>query len=138
MRIAIRKKNIEITSALKEYIEKKIIEPVEKLLKRSIDDNLPVLDIEMSRTTSHHRKGMVYAAEATLSMGKKVLRAEVQDEDMRVCCDLLKEELEREIGTYKNKIRALTKRRARRMKRELHFDPAAKLNEGRRMREEGM
>src|SRR3989338_2144353 len=118
MRVTIRQKNIEITDALRVYIETKIIKSVEKLLGKAAD-GLPILDLEFTRNTQHHRKGKVYHAEANLLLGKTRLRAEVDDEDMRAACDLLEEELRREIITFKNKRRTLAKRGARRIKNQM-------------------
>ena len=118
MRVTIRQKNLEITDALRVYIETKIIKTVRQLLGSAADD-LPILDLEFMRTTEHHRKGKVYHAEANLSLGKTRLRAEVDDEDMRSACDLLEEELRREITTFKNKRRTLAKRGGRKIKKEI-------------------
>lgn len=138
MRITVRRKNIDaLTPSLEEYIEKKIIQPVKKLLASYADGDLPVLDIEVGRTTKRHRKGMVYHAQATLAIGKKILRAEVENEDVRAACDLLKEELEREIEKHKDRNLSLLKRGARRLKKLLNFHPDAQLNEKGRVREEG-
>ena len=104
MRIAIRAKNLEITPALRAYIEAKIIAPVKRLLRGASFSELLLLDIEISRTTRHHRKGRVYYAEAMLTIGKTVLRAEVDDEDVRAACDLLQEELAQEIRRFKGRI----------------------------------
>lgn len=120
MRVTIRHKNIDITPALQNYIELKIINPARRFLEGGIYQELPILDLEFSRLTRHHRKGKVYYAEANLSLGKTVLRAEVEEEDIRACCDLLEEELKREINGFKNRRAALEKRKARSAKEILH------------------
>lgn len=112
-----------MTPALRQYIEAKVVKPVEKLVKR---DTAALLDLEFSRTTRHHRKGKVFRAEANLSFGKSLVRAEAEEEDVRVACDVLKEELGREIGSFKEKRGAKEKRNARRLKQELRFGPAAR------------
>jgi len=137
MRVTIREKNLEITPALRVYIEQKILNPARKLLKGIAETELPILDLEFSRTTEHHRKGRVYYAEATLTIGKIKLRASVEEENIRSCCDFLKDELENKIKRFKGRALVLRKRGARRAKKELHYDPAARvyhkgeiLNEG--------
>lgn len=122
MRVIIRHKDIEITPALQNYIELKIINPARRFLEGGTYQELPILHLEFSRFTRHHRKGKVYYAEANLSLGKTVLRAEVEDEDIRACCDLLEEELKREINGFKNRRAALEKRRARSAKETLKHD----------------
>lgn len=137
MRITIRQKNIEMTPALREYIEKKVIAPAKKLLARSAGGDLPVLDIEVSRNTKHHRKGKVFQADASLSVGKTLIRAEAEDVDVRSACDLLESELRREITTFKSRRRARDLRGAREAKKDIRFDSAARLYRKGRIRNEG-
>lgn len=132
----IRQKDIAMTDALREYLDMKIVRPVEKLLTRAGPDDAAMLDIEMARTTRHHRKGQVYRMAAAISLGKKILRAEATDEDPRAACDILENELKREILTHKEKSRALTKRSARKAKRAARYAFAARTREGSRVREE--
>lgn len=138
MRVTIRHNNLEITPALGIYIETKILKPLRRLLKSHPSRELPILDLEFGRTTRHHHKGRVYHAEATLSLDGKVLRAEVDDEDIRTACDLMQEGLARQILTYKNRAQALYKRGARRAKKDLHLDPAVRFYEKGRIRDEGI
>lgn len=98
---------------------------------------LPLLDIEISRTTRHHRKGRVYYAEAMLTIGKTVLRAEVDDEDIRAACDLLQEELAQEIRRFKGRATAQNRRGAREAKKEIRYTPEARLYRRGRIRDEG-
>lgn len=137
MRITIRQKNLKITPALTLYIEQKILKPVRRLLKENVARELPILDLEFGRTTLHHRKGRVYHTQANLTLGRKMLRAEVDDEDIRVACDLLKEELEEEIRSYKGKRLSLLKRQGRSSKRESRYHPAARFGRSARVRQEG-
>lgn len=122
MRITIRKKNLDITPALREYMDEKIVRPIGKLLKRAAGYDLPILDMEVERTTQHHRKGDVYRAEANLTIGGHMIRAEAVDMDIRAACDAVHDELAREIKTFKEKNETLTKREGRRVKEDLHTD----------------
>lgn len=137
MRVTIRKKNLEITPPLRAYIEIKVIQPVEKLLHSDIGGDLPLLEIEVERTTHHHRKGFVYRIETNLTLGKRLIRAEAAAEDIRAACDIVEEELRRELTSYKSRSFSLLKRIARRVKHELRFNRAARLFQGRRVRDEG-
>ena len=137
MRVTIRQKNIQITSALTAYIEAKILKPLKRRLKTAIAKDLPILDLEFGRTTRHHRKGLVYRAEATLTIGKRSLRAEVDAEDMRQACDLLEQELDHEIQSFKERQQALEKRMGRKTKRETRFDPAVRIQHKGRTQNEG-
>lgn len=137
MRITIRQKNIEITPAVREYIDKKIVGTVRKLLAGAAGRDLPVLDIEVSRNTKHHRKGKVFQADASLSVGKTLIRAEAEDVDVHSACDLLESELRREITTFKSRRRALAFRGARVAKKDIRFDSAARMFRQGRIRNEG-
>jgi len=137
MRVMIRQKNLELTLPLRTYIEQKVVLPVQKLLKRAQVSELPILDMEVERTTRHHRKGQVYRVLANLAIGRKLIRAEATDEDVRAACDLLEEELKREVQTHKTKSVALEKRGARVAKKELHLARSARLFRKGRIRDEG-
>lgn len=137
MRVTLRQKNIEITPALRVYIESKILKPVARLMKTAAAGDLPVLDLEFGRSTRHHKKGKVYHAAASLSMGKILLRAEVDDEDIRAACDFLGEELEREISRLRSRKRARDLREDRRNKKNIRLDPGARTYRKGRIRDEG-
>ena len=117
MRTIFKGKNTELTLALRTYIESKLVKPTEKLIsKNDAKENL-LLEIEISRTTKHHRKGMVWWAEANLKIGKRLIRAEQSGEDPREVIDLVEEELKREIVAYKGKSQTKEIRGARKLKR---------------------
>mgnify|MGYP001617304413 CR=1 FL=1 len=137
MKITIRQKDLEITPPLQEYIEKKVVQPVQKFLKRTAATDLPVLDIEVGRTTKHHHKGLVYHASATLMIGKRLIRAEATDADIYAACDQIERELKREIDTFKSKTSAVQKRAARAVKRETRFTKVAQIKDKGRVWEEG-
>lgn len=116
MRITIRQHNFTITPAFDAYIRQKIVLPAERLLAETAKGDLPIFAIEAERTTRHHRKGQVYRMEANITLGKRMLRAEATGEDPHAACDLLEEEVKREIRSYKAKSRTVAKRGARRVK----------------------
>ncbi len=138
MKIILRQKGLEVTPSLRKYIDEKLVAPTKKLFDGAALDDRPALDIEISRTTKHHRKGLVYYAEANVTVGKTVLHVEVTAEDIRAACDMLKDELEATIKKFKGKADAKFRRGARRAKAELRFDRAAALPRGKRVREEGL
>ena len=102
MRIEIKSTELILTPSLKEYIEKKF-QPLSRFLKRYERAGEHVLFVEIARTTKHHKKGPVFYGEVTLSIEKKVFRAEVQSNDVRVVVDQLKDILREEIVQYKEK-----------------------------------
>lgn len=138
MRVSLRQKNIKITPPLAEYIDRALIRRIEKLLAGGVESELPILDIEISRTTRHHKKGKVYRVSARLTHAKTHLYASVDNEDIRAACDLLEEALRREIKKNKGRLSAKEKRQARVLKKEKNLAPAARLYRKGRIRGEGM
>ena len=137
MRVNIRQKNIEVTPALREYIEEKVIRTAEKFLQGQAGTDLPLLDVEVERTTAHHRKGDVYRVAAKLCAGTQCFYANAYNIDVRAACDLLEEELGREMYGRKNRISAIFRRAARVFKKNMRLDPAARFWRKGRIRDEG-
>jgi len=100
MKINIKSTNLDLTPALKEYIEDKI-GSVKKFLERWDPEGVVEAWVEVGRTTKHHHKGNVFRAEADLRVPGKVLRAEDEDFDIRVAIDRVRDKLKREIEKYK-------------------------------------
>lgn len=100
MRITIKATDLDVTPALKEFIDEKI-GLLEKFVKRWDAEGSVEVWVEVGRTTRHHQKGNVFRAEADLRLPKKILRAEDEDFDIRVAVDRVRDKLEREIEKYK-------------------------------------
>ena len=111
VRIIIEAAGLEVTPALKAYIYEKLgaLEKFEKNKEAEIF-------LEVSRTTKHHHKGMVFRAEANLKTGGTMLRAEANGKDIRTAIDEVKDELKREISHAKGKMTARIRRNDRRVK----------------------
>lgn len=137
MRVSIRQKNLEITPALNSYIETKILKPIRRLLKSHQNSELSLLELEVGRSSLHHQKGKVYYVSAALSFDGKTIQAKSEAEDIRRACDLLEEELKKEMVNYQSKSRALNKRAARRVKKDLRLDSAARFYRKGRILDEG-
>lgn len=104
MKIRLKGSKLELTEALKDYTLKRI-GSLEKFLERFEDEGEPEVEVELARTTKHHKSGEVYYAEATLDLKSKgqKLRAENKEEDIRAAIDGLKDILKREILKLKEK-----------------------------------
>ena len=119
MRISINTKDIELTPELEAFIEEKFTSHIRKFVEGKNDPDLPTLHLEVGRSTKHHKKGMVYYAEASLAMGKNVLTAKAESEDVYAACDILRDEMEREVKKFSEKRQTLQKRGAREAKEEM-------------------
>ena len=102
MKISIKQTNLENTSALSKYIDKKI-GSLAKFLKRVEDKSEVLLYLEIARNTKHHHSGNVFSVDAKLVLPKKTLFANHTDLDIRTAIDILEKKLQREIKKYKDK-----------------------------------
>jgi len=100
MKIIIKSTNLDLTPALKEYIEGKI-GALRKFVSRFDLEGAVEARVEVARTTKHHLKGKVLRAEVNLDLPGRVLRAEDEDYDVRVAIDRVRDKLKREIEKYK-------------------------------------
>lgn len=100
MQIIIHSKNLDITPSIREYVEMKI-GSLNHLLQRFETQGEIKTEIEIARTTKHHKSGDVFYAEANLHMPKKIIRAEHYDSDIRIAIDEIKNKLHNEIIKYK-------------------------------------
>ena len=133
MKIVIKTTNIKLTFALHQYIEEKI-NSLEKFLK------IVEAWVEIGKETRHHQKGPFFRAECQMRLPGKSIRSEARQKDLRLAIDEVKDELQRELKQYKNKMMAKIKRSARVHKKSLKLHPAAKIKreKGARIREEGI
>jgi ribosomal subunit interface protein len=108
MEITIKTKDIELTTELKEFIEKKI-SPLEKFLKFLYNKNhfqeKPEIKLflEIGKTTKHHKKGEVFFAEGQLEFPGGILYSTSTAKDIKLAIIETREELERQIKKYKEK-----------------------------------
>jgi len=100
MQIEIKGTNLELTQAIKDYINEKV-----GSLAKFFDQAL-IARVEVGLTTKHHQKGNIFRAEINLEVPQKnLLRAEAVSEDLYVSINQAREELERQIKKYKEKMR---------------------------------
>ncbi|MBI2515152.1 ribosome-associated translation inhibitor RaiA [Candidatus Wolfebacteria bacterium] len=100
MKINLKATNLDLTPAIREYLEKRI-GSLEKFVKRFEIRGEVKLEVEIARTARHHRKGNVFYAEVNLHLPKKILRAEHSDADIRAAIDKVKDKLKMELVKYK-------------------------------------
>lgn len=94
MNYAIRGENIEVTSALKDYVEKKI-----GRLDRYFDAP-PVSDVNVTLRVIRDD----HSVEVTIPLPGVILRGEETNTDMYAAIDLVVDKLERQIRKHKTKI----------------------------------
>lgn len=116
MKIIIKTKNLQLTQALEDYVNKKI-GALEKFSttfqKQETGKTLAEVFVEIEKVTRHHRKGEVFKASAQVQLPGKNLIAESTGEDLLREIINVKEQLELEIKKYKAKSKELSIRKAR-------------------------
>jgi len=100
MKITISTKNISLDDALRTFVEDKI-GGLEKFFKDP--NNLVEIRVEIGKPSRHHRSGMVYYAEANISIGGKLLRADAKHLDLRTAIVQVKDELQIQLKKFKDK-----------------------------------
>lgn len=104
MKIDIKGTNMELTEAIKDYVNEKI-GSLEKFF-----DNIVEARVEVGKTSNHHQKGDIFRAEVNLDVPEKyVLRAEATREDLYMAINQVKDELQRQVKKYKEKMRGNVK-----------------------------
>lgn len=99
MRINIQAPNLELTPALTQFIESKI-GGLGKFLKKFNSENI-LIEVDLGRSTRHHRHGKVYHVDVNLILPGGTLRAAHDDEDIRKAIVAVKDKLQREIEKFK-------------------------------------
>lgn len=94
MKINIRGKNIQVTPALQEYVEKKIGK-----LGKFLETNQEIqVKLTVEKDRQRHR------VEVTMPLNGYLLRGEEETTDMYASVDLVLEKLERQIDKYKTRV----------------------------------
>ncbi|MDO4280906.1 MAG: ribosome-associated translation inhibitor RaiA [Peptococcaceae bacterium] len=108
MNITIKGRNIEITGALKDYVEKRFSK-LEKYFYNEMQGTVTLI-VEKD----DHR------AEATIPLGRYILRAEESSDDMYASIDAICDKIERQVRKYKTRMN----RKGKQAKAEPIFTPA--------------
>ncbi len=101
MKTTIRTNHIELTEAIRNYIEEKI-----GTLDRFLHEKEAVLAdarIEVGKPSQHHHTGPVFEAECNIHIGDTLLRATTNDADLYAAIDKLKDEVEAQMRKHKEK-----------------------------------
>lgn len=107
MTINIRAEGLELTPALRQYVEEKF-----QMLDK-YESDIILADIDLKMDTHHHQKGEIYSCSATLQIPKDVLRMEKHEEDLYKAIDKVKDHLREVLTERKEKERDSRRREAR-------------------------
>lgn len=121
MNIKIRSVNFEVTDAINSYINKKV-SSLDKFLSNS--ENI-LCEVEIGKTTEHHKSGDIFKAEINIDIpGGRQIYAVAEEVDLYTAIDVVRDEAERKIVSTKDKYKAVWRRGATQVKNLLKMiDP---------------
>lgn len=121
MQINIKATNIELTPAIRDYINKKVGE-LEKFLDGYNDPSVQCW-VEVGMTTRHHHKGDIFRAEIQLHLPsyEKGSRAEFINSSLYAAIDGAHDEMKLELAKIKDRRKSLIRKGARLFKKFIPF-----------------
>ncbi len=138
MRYQIRYTKIDSSPALRQYIDAKLVNTLEKLA-HSVGPHDPwQLTIEVGKETEHHHKGYIWFAEVNGTTSYGPVRVRSQGSDLHEAIDICEEELKSKLTRSKGRIFSKGLRAARRVKSYLRLSRFARFFRRGRVRDEGM
>lgn len=121
MKISYKTKDMEMTPAIQEYADKRL-RALDRFVSR--DDESVSCVVEMGKTTRHHKSGDVFRAEVKLHIAGRDLYAVSERDDLYVAIDEVKDEIVRQVTSYRDKSTTLMRRGASQIKNMIRgFDP---------------
>jgi ribosomal subunit interface protein len=112
MKINLKGTNIGLTTAISEYLDKRL-EGVEKFIPAG---KTYIADVELGRTTKHHQAGDIFRAEINIHIGSRSFRAVSEQQDLYSAIDDMKAEITRELGVDKEKKISFLRRGGQKLK----------------------
>ncbi len=119
MQINLKGTNIEVTPAIRDYVEKRVTN-LEKLLSKIEErGGEATVNFEVAKNTNHHKGGAIFHADCLINIEGEKFYASADEEDLNQAVDAVKETLFREISKNKDRRRTLYKRGAMSVKKML-------------------
>ncbi len=115
MKINIKATSMAVTPAIANYVEKKI-SAIEKYLPAPDQDDDVVAQVEVGKSTQHHKAGNIFRAEAHITGRGLDLYAVSEMDDLYAAIDMVKDEITQNALQSKEKRETLTRKGARMMK----------------------
>jgi len=112
MNINIKATGIELTPAIEDYADKKIL-PLEKFLPKPTDAY--IMRLELAKTTNHHKEGLIFRAEVQIAHGIDIYAA-AEAEDLYAAIDQVADDTEREIKSKRGRRESVLRRGQRALK----------------------
>ena len=110
---------MELTEAIRNYVIERETNLGRLLSKIEAGDKEALVNFEVSKTTNHHKSGVVFHADCLINLNGKEFYGSADEEDLYVAIDEVKDKLFNEIGKNKDRRQTLFKRGAASVKKML-------------------
>lgn len=113
MKFSLKAKNLTLTDAIKAAVEKKLATLDKKATRfgESVTG-----EVEVGKTTKHHKKGEVFRAEIHVRLPGKLVYAEATNEDLYAAIGKAAREAATQVTSYKGTLAAKGVRKAKKTK----------------------
>ncbi|MDO8618189.1 MAG: ribosome-associated translation inhibitor RaiA [Candidatus Uhrbacteria bacterium] len=98
MTLNISHHGIELTPAIKQYVEEKM-----ESLKKYFD-SIRHIDVEVGISNHHHRKGNIFECKTVVQVGGEVIRMEKEADDLYKAIDKVRDHLRAELSDWKKRL----------------------------------
>ena len=113
MKISYKTKDMEMTSAIEEYADKRL-----SALDRFVspqDESVSCV-VELGKTTRHHKSGDFFRAEVNLHIAGRDLYAVSEKDDLYAAIDEVKDEIVQQVTSYRDRSETMFRRGALQVK----------------------
>lgn len=98
-----------MTEAIREYIHKRL-EGLEKLLPENVSRDDHLVNVEVGKTSNHHKSGDIFRAEVSMIFEGRPLYAVSELHDLYSAIDDVRDEIVAEVKKVKDKRRSAIRR----------------------------
>ena len=106
MNINIKATTIGLTPAISEYVDKHL-----GIIKKFLQDDSTVqFDLELAKTTNHHKQGDIFKAEIHIVAKDKNIFVSVEKEDLYAAIDIARDEVMQKLKSSKDKKQSMMRR----------------------------
>jgi ribosomal subunit interface protein len=112
MNIKIKFTNLDKSSAVEDYVFKKLL-PLKKFLKGQND---VLTEVELAKTTDHHKSGDIFKAEINITYLNEQFYVVAEKDNLYVAIDQARDEAERAIVSGRKKYLSVFRRGAGKIK----------------------
>lgn len=104
---------MDLTPAISEYVDSKI-GALSKFV--ASEGESVIADVEVGKTTSHHKAGDIFRAEVNITLPNRLVREVVESESLYSAIDSVKDKLAYTLGAKENKKMTVFRSGARKIK----------------------